>query len=321
MKEFALLAEMNEVPNIMRRFDPRVADPWRPFVQTAQKILLTGEGSSRIFPAKNLIAQALKRGTELSLQTGGARQAAEYALQDFLVIGASNSGQTRELIDLYSKISNTRLALTATPHSKIIETATHSIVLTCGKEKATAATKSVVEQALFYQALLGGAEWQHLSKAADLCAALLTQKIPSNLVKILAQADTLYFAGRDDGVAEELALKTNEITRQRSQYLEGTLLVHGIEEVMHSNECVILIEPFAAELEKIQQVLAKGVGMHVLAIASYDTPFPTIKIPQLKGFDAYFQLLAGWNILAATGLNRGIDFDTPLRARKIGNAV
>jgi len=34
----------------------------------------------------------------------------------------------------------------------------------------------------------------------------------------------------NNGVAEELALKTNEITRKKSAFLEGTFAVHGIEE-------------------------------------------------------------------------------------------
>jgi glucosamine--fructose-6-phosphate aminotransferase (isomerizing) len=31
---------------------------------------------------------------------------------------------------------------------------------------------------------------------------------------MIANAGTIYFAGRNDGVAEELTLKTNEITRK-----------------------------------------------------------------------------------------------------------
>ncbi len=49
----------------------------------------------------------------------------------------------------------------------------------------------------------------------------------------------IYFAGRNNGVAEELTLKTNEITHKKSDYLEGTFSVHGIEETMRPEEVVV----------------------------------------------------------------------------------
>jgi hypothetical protein len=35
------------------------------------------------------------------------------------------------------------------------------------------------------------------------------------------------------------------------------------------------------EIEKFQEVLVKGVGLKVIAIADWDTPFTTIRIPSL----------------------------------------
>ncbi len=80
-------------------------------------------------------------------------------------------------------------------------------------------------------------------------------------------------------MAEELTLKTNEITRKKSDYLEGTYAVHGIEEVMNPDDVVILINPFPAEVEKIRETLVKGVGLKVFAVASGETIFPTVKVP------------------------------------------
>jgi len=120
-------------------------------------------------------------------------------------------------------------------------------------------------------------------------------------------------------VAEELTLKTNEITRKKSDYLEGTYAVHGIEEVMNPNEVVIVVEPFAVEVEKMKQVLVDGVGMKVIAIATEETIFPTIRIPKVEGYDTVLQLLAGWNVLVHVGVAEGINLDKPQRARKIGN--
>ena len=63
--------------------------------------------------------------------------------------------------------------------------------------------------------------------------------------------------GYNDGVAEELTLKTNEITGKKSDFLEGTYVVHGIEEVMDKNDIVFVIDPMEEEIEKFQDVRAK----------------------------------------------------------------
>ncbi|HEY1096665.1 MAG TPA: SIS domain-containing protein, partial [Alphaproteobacteria bacterium] len=316
--------EMREAPALLRQFNPRQTADWLPVLKQKKKILLTGEGSSRIFPAHNLISQALYQGSEWHFHTEGSRQAHDYNLNDFAIIGASNSGQTKELISLFSLAKEQHipcLALTATANSKITELADKSIILSCGKEQATAATKSVFEQALIYQSLLQGHEWAHKNQAADICHELLTQKISNEIIDILAPATCLYFAGRNDGVAEELTLKSYEITRKNSDYLEGTYILHGVEEVMQKTDTVILIEPFAADIEKIQSLIEQNIGLKIVAMASFDTPFPTIKLPALAGFHNYFQLMTGWNLLTATGLANGINLDQTRRARKLGNAV
>ena len=125
--------------------------------------------------------------------------------------------------------------------------------------------------------------------------------------------------GYNDGVAEELTLKTNEITRKKSDFLEGTYAVHGIEEVMDKNDIVFVIDPLEEEIEKFQEVLVKGVGLKVVAIADRDTPFTTIRIPSAGEMNPYVFLSAGWNLLVEIGLALGIDLDKPERARKVGN--
>ena len=57
----------------------------------------------------------------------------------------------------------------------------------------------------------------------------------------------------------------------------------------------------------------------MIAIASAETPFPTIRIPKVEGYDTVLQLLAGWNILVHVGVALGINLDKANRARKIGN--
>lgn len=320
---YALIHEMLETSDILRRFDSTQIAGWAD-AMTGKRLLVTGEGSSRIFPAKNLIALALQTGHPLHIATEGARQAAEYDLRGFNVLAGSNSGRTRELIALCEKLTGDKIdcyAVTANAGSPLTMLATDSRVLTCGAEKAVAASKSVVEHALLYQSLLGGNEWRHQGQAAEYCGMVLAQTFAPALLDAIAAAPVIYFSGRNNGVAEELTLKANEIARRKSDYLEGTYALHGIEEIMRQDEVVILIAPFTAEIEKYQKVLEQGTGIKIIAISAQDTPFDTIRIPALNGFDAYFQLLAGWNILVSVGLACGIDIDKPERVRKVGNAI
>jgi glucosamine--fructose-6-phosphate aminotransferase (isomerizing) len=147
----------------------------------------------------------------------------------------------------------------------------------------------------------------------------LTTQIDPAITSIIQKASIIYFAGRNNGVAEELALKTNEITRKKSAFLEGTFAVHGIEEVMDKNEVLIWIDPFPAEQEKFNECLVEGVGMRIIAVSSKQTMFPTILIPDGGEYAEYVQLAAGWNILVETGIALGINLDKPTRARKVGN--
>lgn len=319
---FALINEMLETADIIQNFRPELAQDWANKIKASKHLFITGEGSSRIFPAKNLLDHALKQRIDWSILTHGARQAADYDLSAYTLLAASNSGRTREVVDLYNAMPDAcRLAVTAGHNSPLEQAADDTRILDCGAEQAVAATKSVVEQALVYQSLLQGAEWENQDLAAQAARSVMAQDMDRAIVDDLANATYVYFAGREDGVAEELTLKTNEIIRKKSSFLEGTYVLHGIEEVMQNHEIVILIDPFDAEIDAYQRILVDGANIKVIAISAEDTPFPTIKIPQVSGFNNYLQLLAGWNLLATTGLALDIDIDRPMRARKVGNEV
>jgi glucosamine--fructose-6-phosphate aminotransferase (isomerizing) len=328
-KNFSLVREMLETPDIVRRFDFGASGQTAQAIKEAGRLFLTGEGSSRIFPAKNLIAESLRLGAPLSIATDGARQAHEYNLAQYAVCGASNSGKTKEVISLFTKLSDQghqrRFGLTANANTPLECLSNRCHILACGTEQAVAATKSVVEQALFYRSILCHFEAEqspmiaNQAAAADQARKTLEMELDPELVRAVANARVVYFAGRNDGVAEELTLKTNEITHKKSDFLEGTYAVHGIEEVMNGDEVVLAVDPFPAEEAKFKEVLVDGVGMKVIAIASRPTLFPTIQIPSVRGFDTVLQLLAGWNVLVHVGVALGINLDKAERARKIGN--
>jgi glutamine---fructose-6-phosphate transaminase (isomerizing) len=325
-KKFALVREMMETPDIISAFKPEAAERFAKAVKKHKGLFLTGEGSSRIFPAKRAITASHKKGLTLPVVTEGCTQAEEYNLTDYTVFAASNSGQTKEVVRLTTSLKkknhNAVFGLTANPNTKLEEIASDTHILICGKENAVAATKSVIEQGLFYDSLLrivGGEKMEGLKDLATKTKEALTLNIDPAITQIISKASMIYFAGRNNGVAEELALKTNEITRKKSAFLEGTFAVHGIEEVMDKSEVVIWIEPFPAEMEKFNDCLVKSVGLNIIAVSTTKTIFPTIIIPDGGQYAEYVQLAAGWNILVETGISLGINLDKPTRARKVGN--
>jgi len=327
--KYALVQEMMQTIQTVEKFDPSQTKDVAKAIKKAGRLFLTGEGSSRIFPAKNAIRKSITWGMNLSIATDGSRQSAQYDLSKFAVFCASNSGRTKEVVLLAKKLgeigNKNRYGLTANQYTMLEKECKKTWVLNCGWEQAVAATKSVIEQTLFYESILWNIQRKdksaELAKLPGLIEQALTLSIPQEITDWAAKAPTIYFAGYNDGVAEELTLKTNEITRKKSDFLEGTYAVHGIEEVMDPSDIVFVIDPIEEEIQKFQEVLAQGVGLKIVAIADRDTPFTTIRVPDAGELKPYVFLCAGWNLLVEIGLAKGINLDKPERARKVGNEL
>ncbi|MBN1834722.1 MAG: SIS domain-containing protein [Spirochaetales bacterium] len=323
---FKLVQEMMETPSVVARFDPAGVTPFLEAARARGGLFLTGEGSSRLFPAKSAIAAGLRRGLPIPVLSETCTQALEYELTRFAVFAASNSGKTREVVRLFRKLGDqsheARFALTVFPDSPLAGLATEKLILGCGPESAVAATKSVVEQALVYDALLrelGGARLQGTNELAQAMQSVLTAPVGREIVEPLLAAPTIYFVGRNDGVAEELTLKTYEITRKKALFLEGTFALHGIEEIMDAPEALVLVEPFPEEEATFHRRFVQELKLPVVAVASRPTAFPTLRLPSSLEHAPYLQLAAGWTILVEIGVALGLDLDHPRRARKIGN--
>lgn len=326
----ALISEMLVTANMIRNFDFSQTVGISDAICAKGGVFFSGEGSSRILPSKHFISEARRLGVDISMGTAGSYEASEYDLSRQVVIVSSNSGQTKETITLVRKLlaegHQDVYAVTVTPGSVLDQEASESIVLKCGAEKAVAATKSVVEQSLVYQSVLCNIRNDvtcngNKTKAAVLAENVMGADIDPILVERMSQADRIFFAGRNNGVAEELALKATEITRKPGMFLEGTIALHGFEETMTERDVIVFVEPFETEHAKTSEIFEKNVGALVVALSSKPTPFPTVKLPQLDGFNDYFALMAGWNLLVHVGQRLGVNLDKPNRARKIGNAI
>jgi glucosamine--fructose-6-phosphate aminotransferase (isomerizing) len=151
--KFSLVNEMMEAPSLIRSFDPKISRPVAYSVIHKHRLLFTGEGSSRIFPAKNAIYQANRRGLAFNMVTDGGRQSMEYSLKDHVIVAASNSGKTKEVVSLLRKLNaegcDNIYGITAHDKTPIMELSKKGFLLECGEENAVAATKSIIEQALF----------------------------------------------------------------------------------------------------------------------------------------------------------------------------
>ncbi len=324
--KFALVREMFETVDIVARFDAEQAGEAVDAIRSVGNLFMTGEGSSRIFPAKNAIAAARRAGLAAHMTCEGCTQAMEYALANSVVFAASNSGQTKEVVRLCEKLTQAGhqrvFGLTANAETKLESIASQTYVLTCGREDAIAATKSVIEQALFYRSivaqLVGASLAGRLDGLSRMIAETLALSVDPTITEAIAGADVVYFSGLNDGAAEELTLKTNEIPRIKSDFLEGTYAFHGIAEVMDARDVAVLISPAEAEYEKYKQELVDKVGMKVFAISARETIFPTIRIPDAGDLSPFVEMAAGWNLLIEVGLARGFDLDKAERAQKVG---
>jgi glucosamine--fructose-6-phosphate aminotransferase (isomerizing) len=320
-----LIDDILETPDILERFDPAAAAAMAQQAKPFDTLLLTGEGSSRIFPARQAMARARIRG-DFSLAVAGATEAVFMDLTRAAVLAATNSGRTAEVIRLGQFLREGKhpgfFGLTSASDSLLAALTARTHVLGCGKEKAVAATKSVAEQALFVgtlTALRRGFAPPDGKSMAVAFRKVFDTPVEKEMVHAFSEAETVYFAGREDGTAEELSLKCNEILRKPSRFLEGTFLLHGVEEVMKKGDLLVIVDPFPGTEKQIGRILGERTGIRIAVIGSGDSPFPGFRHPDTGEANPFLQLAAGWVLLSLAGILSGIDIDNPVRARKVGN--
>jgi glutamine---fructose-6-phosphate transaminase (isomerizing) len=323
---FDVIKEMFEAADAIRNFNPEVVKDFAGDAEGYDALFLTGEGSSRMFPAGHAVWLSLMHEGLPRVFSAGSTEALAYDLKNCAIFAATNSGKTKETIRLLNRLGSeghgALFAITNSPGTPVIDAARRTYILSCGMEKAIPATKSLIEQALFCHALIfemAGIPLDGLMEAGDAFEEALSQDIPQGYIRKTAGAPFMYFAGWGNGVAEELSLKAGELLRKKTRFLDGTILLHGIEEVMDKGEMVVLIDPFDEDEALIKERLEDNIGVDVIAVSERQTLFPTIIIPQAPGFESYIQMAATWNLLAKAGLLLGQDMDHPARVKKVGN--
>ena len=89
LTQYGLVQDMLETINVIQKFNPQaIVDVCKQYLDT-DWLILTGEGSSRIFPAKMMIHQAMLRWYHGQIITQWARQLMEYDIQDYTICALS----------------------------------------------------------------------------------------------------------------------------------------------------------------------------------------------------------------------------------------
>src|SRR3989344_4511628 len=298
------------------------------------RIIFTGMGSSLIFPGKHAKNRAMKLGISNRVEAFFASDLFQYPdFSDTYVFLCSNSGKTKEVILLLDYIKSRGakcVAITAVADSILAQRSDEKIILTCGFEKGVAATKSVVEQALVYDSLI-----QYLAKIQgnDIDFELLKSglketalaiknninlKVEDLLLKKLATSKNYYVVGLDNGMAEEITLKSYEIARKIALFYPDTHIVHGVEEAIEGG-CAIIFQPSAFKnyISDFEKFSAKT-NCRLIGVDNHDL-IPGVKIEVNGTFVDYCLLAAGWGILRNIGNKLNLDIDHPEKASKVGN--
>lgn len=326
INSYHLIKEMFETPDIIRNFKQDNCQQIYSKIKNLAVLMLTGEGSSRIFPAKNVSYHRMQSNNGPTIISESACDLLSSNLMEIAVVAASNSGRTKEVINLFSALykngHNHLYGLTCNKNSHMETFFQNVHLLETGAEKAVAATKSVVAQALFYDLLLScwTLKETDLVKLADDFEKMLSTPADQEITEIIADADHVFFVGINNGVAEELTLKANEIIRKKSAFFPGTYLLHGVEEVVSEDDVIILVDEYPDHISKIKKIYWENIGAKVISFSDIKTDFPTVKYSCSDPYySPYIKLAAGWKVLAEAGLHLGVNIDKPERARKIGN--
>jgi len=285
----------------------------------AHPLLIVGEGSSQLFPAKLAQSLAARAGLGGRVLVSGGREAQKMRLSSYRVCLVSNSGATKELVELVQSQPLDAMALLGSGQGPLSALVSKHVALLPRPERVVAATVSVFAQALYLaQAVLHmvGERTQLEALRAEVARVLdLDLTLTQGQTSTLSNARRVFWADGGTGVGAELALKTMEVTGLPGLYAPGNLLLHGIEETLSSQDLVIWVDP-APEDRSLREAIAESTGASCLVIGGMSSTWPLQDVGPLSPL---VQLVLGWRVVEALALSQGRDPDRPRRARKVGN--
>ncbi len=298
------------------------------------RVIFTGMGSSLIFPGKHAKNRALKLNISNKVESYFASDLFQYTdFSETFVFLCSNSGKTKETILLLEHLKSCGakcIAVTAVPDSILAQRSDEKIILNCGFEKGVASTKSVIEQGLVYDSLIYHlsnnqgkiVDFENLKNELVITSKIIHNninlKIDKEILQTLVDSTNYFIVGLDNGVAEEITLKSYEIARKMALFYPDTHIVHGVEEAIEDN-CAIVFQPSAFKEYIIDfQKFSQKTNCRLIGIDNQSL-LSGINIEINETFSAYCLLSAGWGLLRNVGNKMNLDIDHPKKASKVGN--
>ncbi len=285
----------------------------------ARPLLIVAEGSSQLFPARFAQVLAARSGHFAQLWVSGGREAQALELSAYRVCLVSNSGATRELVELVDRCPPDRFALLGTGRGPLAVRVADHLVLLPEPERVVAATASVFAQALYLAVAVlrvSGAS-PSLTRLRRATEDALALEIDSVLSRCLPNVQRVFFTDPGHGVGAELALKTMEVAGVPGIYAPGNLLLHGVEEALTEHDLVVWIEP-APEDRALRKAIHESTGALGLVLGGPESRFALDDVGPLSPL---VHLVAGLRVVRALALSQGRDPDRPRRARKVGNPI
>jgi glutamine---fructose-6-phosphate transaminase (isomerizing) len=242
-------------------------------------------------------------------------------LRDWLAIGVSQSGETREIVDClrWARLRGARtLGITNDPASGLAGGADLAIDLGCGEERAVAATKTFVAEcaalaALGYLWADAVPDWEKVVAAGE---AALAAPLDEAVVEVMARADVLAVLGRGYRfpIACEMALKLMEACRLWAVGMSGADLLHGpITAVPEGAACLLLKDrELLAESSQVlaERLAAAGARVVVPARTPGSRELPEPLVPLVEAMSLQRAILTA-------ARDRGLDPDRPHGLTKV----
>ena len=325
--------EMLETEKVCLDFDFGITEQLSHKIGT-DRIIFTGMGSSLIFPGKQAKNRAMKLNPSNRIESYFASDLFQYTdFKDTYVFLCSNSGKTKEVILLLDHVKSLGakcVAVTAVEDSILADRSDEKIILSCGFEQGVAATKSVVEQGLIYDSLIHHlsnnqgkkVNFSSLKKELTKTALAIRNNVNVTLDKdtlaTLVESNNYFMVGLDNGVAEEITLKSYEIARKMALFYPDTHIVHGVEEAIEGN-CAVIFRPSAfKEYLSDFQTFSDKTNCQLIGIDNQGSLIG-VGVDINETFSNYCLLAAGWGLLRSVGNELQLDIDHPEKASKVGN--
>jgi glucosamine--fructose-6-phosphate aminotransferase (isomerizing) len=158
-----------------------------------------------------------------------------------LVMFLSQSGETKELLNIAKINSFTKWCIVNNDHSSLISLCDKYFYMNLGKELGVASTKSVMAQILFMRHIFV----KNIEDKLDEISNDIDEQIRiANNVSLIKFPDNVFVLGNKEryGVAQEISLKLKEICYIHAEAFANNALRHGPFTLLNENSLCILID-------------------------------------------------------------------------------